>query len=187
MSSLDNITNSLLIKDTRRLTKEETESQIELYLNHITSNQNPPAEKQSLIGFFSLVQNAIRTREEEEGVPKDKRLLVLASDPPEQIDTEAITFYLKSRSPGQWNRGSAGQARIKEVIAHVRDIRHHPEHLGEKLVTMGKVYDNQIGFCIYAKDDKTALRRVLWLESVMESFRWYFRVHGSRQVSENGG
>lgn len=185
-SKIDNVTNLPDLGSLKGLSEAEAERLINNYIEDITACAAPPAELQNLLGFFKLVQNAIRTRENSESVPKGKKLLVLADDPPKEIDTEAITFFLSARGPGQFNRGPAGRSNIKEVTPHVRDIRQHPEHLGEKLVTMGRFYDNYITFNVYAKDDFTALRRVLWLESVMESFRWYFRVHGIKEVIEMG-
>jgi len=167
-----------------------SEAETTLYVNKYIANLKVAGEDQpfhnNILGFLKLVQNAVRSREAVDNVPEDKRLLVLGNDPPESIDTEAITFFLKSRSPGQFNRGRAGEARIKEVIGHIRNIEPHPEHIGEKLVTMGRLYDNRVAFNIYAKDDYTALARVLWFENVMDSFRWYFRVHGISQVIEEG-
>jgi hypothetical protein len=190
VSKIDNITKIPDLGGTNRISEADISRAVNKYLRDVSSAwQNDKKDfpnTASIIDFFSLVQNSIRSREASEDVPEDKRLLVLADDPPKEIDTEAITFFLKSRTPGQFSRGSAGNARIKEVISHVRSIQQHPEHLGEKLFTMGRFFDNRVGFNIYARDDYTALKRVLWLESVMDNFRWYFRVHGIMQVIEEG-
>lgn len=174
------------IQQTRKLTEAEVRNRINKYISDISAVTTREPQASSLIGFFSLVQNAIRSREASEKVPEGKELEVFANDPPELVHTEAITFFLNGRAPGQINRGHAGQSRIKEVTAHVRSIQQHPEHIGEKLITMGRLFDNYITFNIYARDDITALKRVLWLENVMDSFRWYFRVHGISQVVEQG-
>ena len=186
VSRIDNIVNVPDIGATKRLSEEEVTHLITHYIADIKSVTAPPTRYNDLPEFFRLVQNVVRSREASEKVPISKRLLILSDDPPEEIDTEAITFYLQSRVPGQLNRGSAGSSRVKEVIAHVRSIQQHPEHLSEKLITMGRFYDNWIAFNIYAKNDITALNRVLWFEKVMDSFRWYFRVHGISQIVEEG-
>ena len=185
-SKIDNITNLPDFGGTNRISEADVASKIDAYIQNISAVTSPPTKFNNIIEFFELVQNTIRSRENSENVPKDRKLLVLADDPPKEVDTEAITFFLNSRRPGQFSRGSAGNARIKEVSSHVRSIQQHPEHIGEKLVTMGRFYDNWIAFNIYAKDDYTALKRVLWLENVIDSFRWYFRVHGISQVIEEG-
>ena len=185
-SKTDNITSIPDIGGTKRLSEADVTRMIEQYLQNIASVTPPKAEFNNLLGFFDLVQNAIRSRENSDGVPDDKRLLIVANDPPEEIDTEAITYFLSARKRGKFSRGTAGSGGVTEVSSHVRSIQQHPEHLGEKLVTMGRFFDNWITFNVYARDDLTALKRVLWLEDVMDTFRWYFRVHGIQQVIEEG-
>jgi hypothetical protein len=52
---------------------------------------------------------------------------------------------------------------------------------------MGRFYDNWIVFNIYAKTNKQARERLLWFEKVMDSFNWYFRIHGYRVVEDGVG
>jgi hypothetical protein len=186
VSKIDNITKLPELGSNSRLSEAEVTQQIDKYFRDISAVKHQQPALNTIVEFFGLVQKAIRSREVSEKVPEDKRLLVLANDPPEEIDSEAITFYLQSRTPGQFNRGSQGNMRVKEVVPHVRSIQQHPEHLGEKLVTMGRFFDNYVAFNVYARDDYAALNRVLWLENVMDSFRWYFGVHGIRRVIEEG-
>jgi len=140
----------------------------------------------SIIDFFKLVQNVVWTRQQSEGIKEENSLLVLLDDPPEDIDTEAVTFVLKSRYPGQFNRGKAGQNTIKEVRPHLRSVIQHPDHPGEKLAQTGVYYDNWITVNLYARNNITALKRVLWLESVITDFIWYFKVFGIGQVIYEG-
>lgn len=186
VSKIDNLVDLPDIQKTRKLTEAEVRARINKYIEQVTAAAIREPQANCLLGFFELAKNAIRSREASDSVPDGKGLLVLANDPPEEIDTEAVTFYLQGRTPGQFNRGGAGESRIKEVVPHTRSIQQHPEHIGEKLITMGRFFDNYIAFNVYARDDFTALKRVLWLENVMDSFRWYFRVHGINQVIEMG-
>jgi len=171
---------------TQRLAEPEVARRIERYLSNLKKAEVQEPEHNDLLGFFGLLQNAIRSREISQKVPEGKGLLILAQDPPEEINTEAVTFFLGARNAGQYGRGSMGTNGVKEVVPHLRSIQNHPEHAGEKLVTMGRLFDNVVRLRVYARDDLTALRRVFWLENVIDSFRWYFRVHGIRQVLEMG-
>ena len=167
-----------------RLSEEEVNAHVARYIANLReAGKNEPPHN-NILGFFELVQNAIKSREIEDEVPEDKRLLVLAHDPPEEIDTEAVTFFLQRRLPGSFGRGTIGESKTRELIAHKRSEVQHPEHIGEKLITMGRRFDNTIKFHIYARDDLIALKRVLWLENVIDSFRWYFRIHGIYNVLE---
>ena len=172
--------------------EEDAERKVNEYIIELLENQSS-VRPSNLMDFFPLVQNAVRRREEQDlldqNIPDDrkKRLLVLEDDPPEEIDTEAITWGVKARVPGRFDQGPAGQGRIKEVVGHVRSVINHPEHPNEKLVTMGKFYGNWVQFNIYARDKSQALKRLLWFERVMDSFHWYFRLYGFRVIEEGVG
>ena len=111
----------------------------------------------------------------------------MEDDPPEAIDTEAITFVINARMPGRYDQGTVGVGGIKELVPHARAINDHPEHPSEKLVTMGKFYGTWIGLNVYARTGKQALKRLLWLERVMDSYAWYFRLFGYRVIEEEVG
>jgi len=168
----------------QQLAEPEIARRIERYIANLKKAEIQVPTHNNLIGFFELLQNAIRCREATQKVPPGKGLLILAQDPPEEIDTEAVTFFLSAREPGLFGRGPMGAGGVQEVVPHLRSIQDHPEHIGEKLVTMGRAFDNLITLRVYARDDITALKRVFWLEDVIDSFRWYFRVHGIFQVLE---
>jgi len=172
---------------TIRVSEDEAEAIVQNYVNEISSVRGALHPNGDLLKLFELIQNAVQSRQESEKVPGDKRLLVLASDPPEEIDTEAITFSLLSRGPGQFNKGPPNSARVKELAPHYRGAQNHPEHIGEKLITMGRFFDSNIAFNIYARNDMTALKRVFWFENVMDSFRWLFRVHHIEALYQGTG
>jgi len=135
--------------------------------------------------FFPLVHKALLSRERTDNIKEGKELLFVEEDPPEDLDTEAITFRIQSRSPGQFSQGPAGAGTHKEVRHHIRNVEEHPEHATEKLITLGKFYDNQIRFNVYARTNKRARERLLWFTSTMDSYLWYFALNGFR-VIENG-
>lgn len=177
-SKIDNITN---IPDINYpgMTEAEVNIALESYLKQISNSGQAPIPGANIIKFFELVQNAIWSRQNTENIPEDKRLLVLGDDPPdeEEVNSEAITFYLDKREAGQHGRGPVGTKTVKEVTHHVRSVQQHPEHPSEKLLTVGRKFDNYVVFNIYARTDYQALLRVLWFENVMDSFRWYFRIN----------
>lgn len=141
-----------------------------------------PESGMDINNFFVLVKNAIISRENSEGVPSAHRLLFEEEEGPEEIDTEAITFELTRREPGDFSQGPIGQGNIKEVSPHYRGEIKDPGRPGERLVTMGKFYNNWITFYINAETNKQARKRLLWFEKVMEGFKWYFRLFGFNSV-----
>jgi len=191
VSRIDNITSVPDIEDPEvkvRYSETECNRILRVYLETIQA-QKQFSNGSELNDFFDLVHNAIISRQDSEGVLKSKRILFLEEDPPSEseIDTEAITFILRSRVPGRFDQGPAGTGRIKEVTGHQRSIIEHPEHPGEKLVTMGRFYDNWITFNVYARTAKVARHRLLWFERLMDAFTWYYRLHGFRVIEEGCG
>jgi len=180
VSKIDNIKIPTLPKN---FNQEEADRMIENYIAELRDNRHSPIGS-DIIEFFPLLQRVIRTKEEQDQVPSGKNLLILEEDPPEPIDTEAITWSLVSRTPGQFDQGSAGKGRIREVTAHMRSVIQHPEHPSEKLITMGKFYSNWIQVNIYARESKVALSRLLWFEKLIESYRWFFRLNGFEIIED---
>jgi hypothetical protein len=190
-TKLDNITAVPDLKKpgiTVHLSEVEASTLVESFINTMGSpNDRTPISGTEINDFFPLVRNTLISRQKSDGVEEDKFLLFIEEDPPEDLDTEAITFFLKHRIPGRFDQGPAGVGNVKEVRAHIRSLRDHPQHPSEKLITMGRFYDNWIVFNIYAKTNKQARERLLWFEKVMDSFDWYFRIHGYRVIEETVG
>jgi hypothetical protein len=189
VSRIDNIT---VIPDiqktgtTLRLEESRVDYLVTTYLEELNKNRKTP-EGSDLREFFSCVKRAVESRQATEGIPRDKYILFVEDDPPEALDTEAITFYVDSRMPGRFDQGPSGVGKIKEVTPHLRAVREHPENPSEKLITMGRFYDNWINFVVYARNAKTAFDRVLWFERLMDAYGWYFRLNGFRVVEEGIG
>lgn len=137
--------------------------------------------------FFPLVHKALISKQLSENIDKDKMVLFVEEDPPEKIDTETITFYIQSRSPGQFAQGPAGTRTHTEVRHHIRNMETHNERPGETLVTAGKFYDNSIRFNVYAKTNKQARKRLIWFTKTMDQYLWYFEMSGYKVVERGVG
>ena len=146
----------------------------------VTNGRFPQAGE--INDFFSLVHKCIISKQRTENIADDKMVLFVEDDPPEKLDTETITFFIKSRSPGQFAQGPVGTNSHKEVRFHIRSVKEHPEHPGEQLVVSGKFYDNVIRFNIYAKTNKQARKRLIWFTQLMDQFQWYFALSGFKII-----
>ena len=189
-SRIDNITSVPSVESvgTRvRLNESEIVAVVDRYLDTFDRGTRTPASGAELGDFLGMIQTVVTSKQTQEGVPSDKQILVVEDDPPESVDTEAITFYLKTRVPGRFDQGPSGAGRIKEVVPHQRSVVPHPEAPSQKLVTAGRFYDNWITFNIYARTNKSARDRLLWFERVMDIYNWFFRLYGFRVVEEGVG
>jgi hypothetical protein len=172
------------------LSAETSHDIVEIYINQMSQQINQDQRKplaRDLNEFFPLVHAAIFSKQKTEGIADDKVVMFVEEDPPEKLDTETITFEIHSRTPGLYSKGSTGAPGHKEVRAHIRSIVDHPEHIGEKLVTMGKMYDNYIKFRVYARTNKQARKRALWFSKLMDSYNWYFKAKGFLVIEEGMG
>jgi hypothetical protein len=182
----DNITK---IPDINGLSEVDVSAILDGYFRNLAQSTEETLPGGDILTYFKLVQNACWSRQESEDIPDNKKLLILSEEPPEEknIDTEAITFFVNSRGPGQYSQGAPGRGSVSERTFHVRSVQQHPEHPSEKLVTMGRSFDNHVVFNIYARTDYQALKRVIWFENVMASFRWYFKIHNILSIEESVG
>jgi hypothetical protein len=153
------------------------------YLDNI--DQDYYVENHDLSYFFELVQELVDKKQKFEGIEESKRFKVVEDSPMETIDTETITFLLTKRLPGRFDRGSAdSHSKIKEVVPHLRSERENTEFPGEIIQTFGAYYDNWITFNIFARTSKVALKRILWFESLMSSFKEIFSVNGFQVIQD---
>ena len=190
VTKIDNITNVPSIESvgTRvRFNESEITGVVDRYLESYNRGKRTPASGAELSDFFSMIQTVLTSKQKQEGLKEEHHILVVEEDPPESINTEAITFYLKTRVPGRFDQGPSGAGRHKEVVAHQRSVVDHPEAPGQKLVTVGRFYDNWIGFNIYARTNKAARERLLWFERTMDIYNWFFRLYGFRVIEEGVG
>lgn len=186
-SRIDNITNVPNIESvgTRiQMNEIQITAAVDRYLETLHTDRTTPSSGSDISDFFELLQNSVESKQASERVPTEYRILVVEEDPPEVVDTEAITFFIARRLPGQFDKGPIGAGKVREVTPHHRSTIEHPETPSEKLVTMGKFYDNWITFNIYARTNKTARKRLIWFEQMMDVYNWYFRLYGFRVVEE---
>ena len=132
--------------------------------------------------FFSLVQGVIARQEQNEGVSQG---VAFTEDFPEIEDNfskEIITFSLEERRPGVF-----AQVKIDQIFSSrqprqrqrfFRESKPDPDFIGGKIYIYGQWYDNLVEFKIWAKTNKAANRRALWLEDLFDKWEWYFEAEG---------
>lgn len=162
---------------------------VESYLAEVAKKTqigySPPTNRRTIVDFFRLAKEMIETRQITEQVNSSNRVLFFEDVPPEDLDTEAITFELITREPGLISQGSKDTNGKKEVSSHIRSVSEDIENPGQQIIERGKWYDHLINFYTYAKSSNVALDRVLWLERVFADFLWCFKYFGFT-VIENG-
>lgn len=190
-NKLDNITSipDLQIPRTRiQRSESDVSSLIDTYLREQRASLPKGREfldSFSILDFLYLLRKVIESRQNTEGIKDENRILFLEEDPQEEIDTEAITFSIMYRKPGQFSKGPIGKGSVvRELTPHLRRYEDNQNVPGEKILTYGKLHDTKITFWCNARTDKVAIRRALWLTQVMDSFSWFFFLYGFRVIEQ---
>lgn len=160
---------------------------VDSYIKELVISPAPNKKTYSplnIVDFFTLIKNVIKTRQDNEGVPVDKRLLFTGEDPKEDLNTEAITWGLSSRMPGSFSKGPAGNGGVREVRGHIRSVSDNPSVPGQKIIEIGRISDNFITLYTWARGNEVALRRALWVEELFDSFNWYFKLFGFKVIEQ---
>lgn len=180
------------ISSSVELSWADQQIQLERFLKNVLAEYSQTKHDLQNIGlddFFAKIGAIIKAAEniDNSQIKNKDRLLYVEDDPEEAIDREAITFYLKAKVPGGFERGPAGVKNIKQLKPMVRSFQDHPDNPGEKLITYGKFYDNWVSFNIYARTAKKARWLMEWFLRVMDIYDWFLRKSGYRVILEGVG
>ena len=156
----------------------------------VSGRHRSPKDAVDIDGFFKLVGDVIALQEKNEG---SKNLLAYMEDYPEEddnIDREVITFCLVDRKPGTFEQkgfsAALADGNIRQRRKVFRDAQEDPDYPGNKLYSYGQWYDNIVEFKVYARTNKVANRRALWLEEALDIWEWFFAASGVSKFSYLG-
>ena len=143
-------------------------------------------DAQDLDGFFSLVNEAIQDRLTRENIAETDRPIYVEAYPPEDIRSEAITFKLIKREPATTSQGKQMNHGRQDWRPKLREIVSDPSHPNKKLYVYGLLHDNVIELCCWARTNKAANARALWLERLMDDYRWFLKYRGVSELRYEG-
>lgn len=183
INNITEIPDSFIPNTSLRLNEADYKLSIDRYISKLEATSPIETDNRfglTLIDFFYLVKNVLIVRQNTENIAENKRILFLEDQPPEDLNTEAITFEMKKRLPGLISRGSSQTNGVREITPHVRSVSEDTENPGQRIIETGKYSDHIVYFYTYARSSMVALRRALWLENTLDSFNWFFRYFGFR-------
>lgn len=166
-------------------TPEETvkvysEQQFNLILHHADRGYKEvtPSPAANIIDVMTLIKNAFEDYYKRTHVGEDAKVVFSYEDPDVPLDLETITIRLGKREPGMYQQGRPGEGKIKQLRPVLREVIDDKEAPGYKRAIMGQFYDNWITLTAWARTNKAANERALWIENVMEEYAWYFGFMG---------
>lgn len=97
-----------------------------------------------------------------------------------------ITWKIIKRRGASFQQGAPRRKNAAKAVEernyHFRSAIDDPNSPGMAILTYGKAYDNWVELCVWTGDADHSEDVVQWLESTMETYRWYFHFFGIQRV-----
>ena len=138
----------------------------------------PNTTPMSLPRFFEIAGNIISDAQDRDGVDADKKVSLVEEYPPDRISDfgdELICYRLLKREPANMNTKGTGRPQRKSMYAY--DVR-TSTHPNKTVVVESRPIEHVIEFSCWAKSNKLANSRALWLEKLFVNHAWAFEVQG---------
>jgi len=165
---------------------------VEQEFNHLISRAVPdertktPGTAKNIIETLDLIRQVIIDYEDRTHTTKDGKLDIVFEDIDQEIDTEVVSLQFIDRQPGMFGQGSPHENKIKARRPILREVVEDPDNPGYKRAVLGFFYDNVLRMTCWARTNKQANIRALWLENVMEEYTWFFIYSGVNRILYDG-
>lgn len=135
------------------------------------------------IDEFPVILNQIVEQEQEvEGIPKPDRVEIVEEHVDLPVERETISWSLVRRIDGLFAQGKPGDSHIRERSYHLRNVTNDPIYPGHHILYYGHYMDNTIQLTTWAPSGRTANNRAIWLESLIDKYRWFFLYRGINSI-----
>ena len=140
----------------------------------IQDRTRTPGDTKDIFEVLELIRVAIKDYESRSHVTQDAQIDVIYEKPDRPIEVETISLSVISRVPGMYSQGKPGDMGPKNRRPILREMLDDPDNPGYKRAVLGFFYDNIIRLTCWAKTNKAANDRAIWLENLMEENDWFF-------------
>lgn len=139
----------------------------------------PNAYALTLDRFVEVANSLIKDAEEREG--KTNLITLTEEYPPEPFDSfgdEVITWKVVSREPGKMDAKAVSRPQRASTYSHEMRTPQEPN----KVITIeSRPVDHVIEFCCWAKTNKLANKRAIWLEKLLINNAFVFTLSGAER------
>ena len=132
----------------------------------------------SLSRFYEIAQKLVKDSQAREGIVEDKQIKLLEEYPPEpftEYGDEVITYRLLRREPAKMSTKGTSRPHRKSTYAYDVVRAQNPNKV---IVIESRPIDHLIEFNCWAKSNKLANARAIWLEKLFINHAWAFEVQG---------
>jgi hypothetical protein len=139
----------------------------------------PNNKPMSLDRFFEIAASIISDAQDRESVANDDdKVALVEAYPPENFSSfgnEVVCFRVLRREPARMNASGTGRPQRKSRYSHhLQD----PRLANKSVIVESRPIDHLIEFSCWAKTNKIANKRALWLEKLFVTHSWAFEVQG---------
>lgn len=161
---------------------------VEQQFNHLVQEAIPdersktPGAAKNIIETLELIRTAILEYEARAHTTEDGKIDVVFEDPDKDLEVETISLQFNDRIAGSFAQGGIREGSVKNRRPIMREILDDPDNPGYKRVVLGYFFDNTVTMTCWARTNKQANARALWLESLMQEYTWFFRFSGVNRI-----
>lgn len=176
-----------LLKDPYRV-KVIAESIFQNIISQAVSNEKTrsPGIAKDIVETMDLVGKMILDYQDRVHANEDSKVIIVYEKIDKPIESEAIALSIADRNPGQWAQGSTLEGGVKNRRPILRELKEDPDNPGYQRAILGYFHDNVLRLTCWARTNKEADKRALWLEQVMEEYAWYFSYSGVNRLLYEG-
>jgi hypothetical protein len=145
-----------------------------------------PGAAKEITEVMELIKSAIEDYEIRVHSTNDSKIHITYEEPDTLANLEALTIKLIKREPGMFAQGTVFESKTKQRKPLLRDEIEDPDNPGYRRAILGQWYDNMLRLTCWARTNKAANARSLWLETVMEEYAWFFVYSGASRVIYDG-
>ena len=138
----------------------------------------PNTTAMSLPGFFDLTSSIIDKSQSNDGIEDNNKVKLTEEYPPEEFHNfgqEVIVYRVISREPARMNRTGTGRPQRKATYSY--DFN-GPQYPNKSIVVENRPVDHIIEFSCWAKTNRLANSRALWLEKLLINNSWRYETKG---------
>lgn len=177
---LNNIDPNLLEENPRMVVNQITGT---LISTSTDARSKTVGNAKSITGFYELVEEAMKHSEEVGGVSEESKISFTRDYSLEDFTNEIITYKLLKRQPGDFSQTSEPfGSGVKNYRPILREEIEDPDNPSYKKLVFGYWHDNLVEFTCFARTNKEADDRALWIENLMNNYLWFFRYSGVNRV-----
>ena len=138
----------------------------------------PNTTPMSLTRFFQIASDIITDAQERDGVDSESLVSLAEEYPPDRMSDfgdEVICYRVLKREPANMNAKGTGRPQRKSIYSY--DVR-SANYPNKAVIVESRPIDHLIEFSCWAKTNKLANERALWLEKLFVNHAWAFEVQG---------